>query len=1100
MRTNLNPGVFAPNFDAKTASGRLFRLHSWIGESWSIVFSHPGAGFVTELTEVARKLSEIEQRDIKVVGISRNWNNEAAQWNRLLQHYSHQPGAGQDVQIIADSQSRISSMYGLVTERGKAIIPNTAFLVDHRKIIRLVLTYPTSLSSGLGQFLRYVDNNTVTSTPTESSAPDSASRDDTHNNGDVGEDNGGGTPVIHAALDVMHTTKDGSCGDNAVGGDGEASTTNYIQHALNVMDNLADLGKVIPFVAPAFLIIKAIISIEKHAREADTKCTDLVQRITFMLSQLPALKKIQITDSTRQVIDRMNDILKSSAALIQTYRKQSTIARRLSLHNRDRFAACAASLRDCTNDLMVTLQIQQSSQLNLLARPLPSDPEDEAAETFVAAHGGLVAVKENEDLVKQFASERKLSVDDTVMEQLNTNMTEVLQQNQDRLEQSLNESVSTSVVEGIKGLAAQMNELAKEQTFVCLQCDKEYRDSVNGEKSCSFHRAEYDSWNKSYACCSTNNPCQAGRHRSKHHCDYVYGNFFTFARNITGYVDTTDPWIEVEDFNFDTSEKITASVSRLLRWKSRGAAPELPTILVTVGGLSISTPYFFKTLNTKELELASKVVDITHQLVIFRTSHSKEQYAMAQWMLSAKGGIIGITVTVKAATSSKPFIRFCPIDITTASLSGEVKAISEGGLRSYRPSTLYTLPDIERVSAALHEGAPREVRKDFKTRTSPKLPVVLKTVSDPPLVANDQFASLQADNFTGAVSVFNKHPVNSQEPISISSVAAFYRFIGDETYQPVKSMEIVDGPTLPVSVDPRQTWTLKFVLNIPRSEEDAKTETKWWGRSFIARQRPLRIKLVLTDIEEEECSLVLDYVSPVYEQSKPGSDDLAFFYVDDPLTWNRYGVHVTNASHGDRAAIQLGNWTLDGDWMKKLVYNALKNGESEIELEMGENKDEGESTAWSWKSWALVDLSCQRLYAFKILITKNLVGTKGFACLGYVACPEYGDFYDDARPIQYASETTSFPKLDPYISESVLLDDDFDDIVPEVQKASSPAAIGPTTPSVAIPDELTRRLASIDLSLSRLASIDKSLSSMNENIARLGTSIEQLVEILRSKK
>ncbi|KIK52630.1 hypothetical protein GYMLUDRAFT_251005 [Collybiopsis luxurians FD-317 M1] len=281
-------------------------------------------------------------------------------------------------------------------------------------------------------------------------------------------------------------------------------------------------------------------------------------------------------------------------------------------HNKDRFASCADSLKDCTNDLMISLQIHQSTQLDILTRPVPSDPEDEAAEKFVAAHGGLDAVKGNEELVKQFANEMKLSVDEKVMEQLNSNVTEVLQQNQDRLEQFLNESVSASVVEGIRGLAAQMNESAKEQTFVCVQCNKEFHDSINGEKSCSFHRAEYDSWSKTYACCGTKNPCQAGRHRSNHHYDYIYGNFFAFARNITDYQDTVEQWVEIEDFNFDTSEKFTASVGRLLRWKLRGATPELSTILVRVGDVSISSPYLFRTFNTHDLEVASKVTDITH--------------------------------------------------------------------------------------------------------------------------------------------------------------------------------------------------------------------------------------------------------------------------------------------------------------------------------------------------------------------------------------------------------------------------------------------------------------------------------------------------------
>ncbi|KAF5392352.1 hypothetical protein D9757_001585 [Collybiopsis confluens] len=1100
IRPKLNVGAMSPNFESTTPSGTL-RYHQWVGESWSIVFSHPGSALVTELTELARKLPEIEKRGIKVLGFSRNWRSEGVHWGRILQHYGGQPGLGKDVCIIPDEQGKISTLYGMLPERnskGTPSIPNTAFLVDPRRVIKLVLAFPRCLSTGLNQILQFVDNSSgpLQDIPTEIFGLDAHGRGKVYD-GEVKVSDGGtgaSVSVVQAAVGLATNVKGviPSTGDGGSGGGAAsmvADATDYIQHAMTVMDSLADIGKVLPFVAPAFVIIKTIIAIEQRARDVDAKCTDLVQRCTFMLSHLPALKKIQVTDSTRQVIDRMNDVLKKAAALIQTYRKQGAIARRLSVHNKDRFTSCAGSLKDCTNDLMISLQIHQSTQLDILTRPVPSDPEDEAAEKFVAAHGGIDVVKGNEELVKQFASEMKLSVDDKVMEQLNTNITEVLQQNQDRLEQSLNESVSASVVEGIKGLAAQINESAKQQTFVCIQCDKEYHDSTNGEKSCSFHRAEYNSWNKTYACCSTSNPCQAGRHRSEHHCDYAYGKFFSFAGNITNYVNTVEAWVEIKDYNFDTNKEIQASVGRLLRWSSKGGAPELPTILVRVGNLSISAPYLFKTYNIHDLEVASKVAEITHQTVIFRTSHSEDQYGMAGWVLSAEGVISGITISVKASTSSKPFVRFCPIDITTATKSGEIKAISEGGLRSYKPSAPYVLPEVQKVTAILPEGAPRDVRKDFKTRTSPKLPAVLKVMSNPPLTANAEFAGIQVENFTGTISVFNKNPASSQDPISISSVTAFYRFVGDENYHPVRALDLGDGVTLPASIDPRQSWTLKFIASISRSEEEKKINTKWWGRSYIARRRPLRIKLVLTDIEDEECSLVLDYVFPGVELSKADSDSMAYFYIDEPRSWKRYGVNISHRPDvGHRISMKLGNWTLEAENLKATVYQALKSGESEVDLKIGQTEDEGTSDAWSWNCWALVDLSCQTLYAFKILVTKDIVGTKGYACLGYVPCPQYGEFFDETRPIRYAKETVRFPTLDPYVLEPVVLDDTFDDFVPEVLPPSislPPTAATTAIPSagqLVIPEAVNQRLASIDNSLSRLA-----------------TSIEQLVEILKAR-
>ncbi|KIK55360.1 hypothetical protein GYMLUDRAFT_116422, partial [Collybiopsis luxurians FD-317 M1] len=154
---NLIVGAIAPNFECSAASGPL-KFHQWIGESWSIAFSHPGSAFMNELTELAHKLPDIQHRSIKVIGFSRNWPTESLHWKTLLrQHYGQQPLSGRDVEIIADDQGRISSLYGMLPQgnsKGVTSSPNTAFLVDPRKIIRLILAYPSSLSNGLSQMLQ----------------------------------------------------------------------------------------------------------------------------------------------------------------------------------------------------------------------------------------------------------------------------------------------------------------------------------------------------------------------------------------------------------------------------------------------------------------------------------------------------------------------------------------------------------------------------------------------------------------------------------------------------------------------------------------------------------------------------------------------------------------------------------------------------------------------------------------------------------------------------------------------------------------------------------------------------------------------------------
>jgi hypothetical protein len=133
--------------------------------------------------------------------------------------------------------------------------------------------------------------------------------------------------------------------------------------------------------------------VEQKARDADVKCNDLLERINFMVSNLTVLERVPAIDPLIAVIERMNDTLKRSASLIQAYRKQGKIARRLNMSNGANFVAMAASIAACSQDLMLSLQIQQTGEISVLSRSVPTDSQDEAAKKFVQAHGGQDIIK-----------------------------------------------------------------------------------------------------------------------------------------------------------------------------------------------------------------------------------------------------------------------------------------------------------------------------------------------------------------------------------------------------------------------------------------------------------------------------------------------------------------------------------------------------------------------------------------------------------------------------------------------------------------------------------------------------------------------------------
>ncbi|ESK89201.1 1-cys peroxiredoxin [Moniliophthora roreri MCA 2997] len=1089
LTSEVAPGKTAPDFEAHTASGPL-RYHRWAKDSWSVLFSHPGTSFPLELLEVARQFAEFDKRNIKVIGVSGNWLDDQKKWKASQVKYGMRIGtADKTVQIVADDAGEIASIYGMINEEDPSAEPHTVFVVDPKRTIRLALAYPATLRKNVDKILQFIDKYSSTDEINMSSFNlDSSGRGKiytpelTRN-----QDN----TTLNAAADVLSLGNTVDITLASIGiyhastryqelRDADA-TADYVDNAIKLLDNLSELGKVVPFVAPAFILLKVIVDVEKNARDVDAKCRDLVLRVTFMLSHLPALANLpSITPSSpqRQVINQMNSVLKETAALIEAYRNQGALARRLSLRNKDKFERCAKDLANTTKDLMMSLQIHQSVQIDtILQRSVPQDPEDEKAKRFVERYGAgdEGVVKADKALLKQFAEELKLGVEDEAIEALNTNLGDLLREHQAQLEHRIDETIRASLTS---------KEVDMEQTLICVQCEKEFKQSNNHALACSFHKAEYDSWSRSYKCCGTPHPCQFKAHRAKHHSDYPYGPFFPYVRGITGYTDTTSEWANVEDFNLESDVTQSASISRLLKWKSRGAAPEKPTILIRVGWVYFKDAYYFGSFTKEDLDLQSRVIEITRQTVIFRSAPSDSEYAMVEWVTREDGGITGVRLTAKVATALTPFIRVCLFDTEKMEMSGEVMCISEGGLRSYTPLSAYSLPQSQRVSAELPETAKRPARKDFKTRTTPRLPVVIKEVVDAPLRANPNMATQAADYFHGAVSVFNKHPPGTNNPISISEVKVEWRLVGDQEYKPVKSFTFLDGTKLPLTIDPRETWALQFQVAVPRSEEDAQLGVRWWERAFVARRRPLRLKVTFVDIEDEEASLVLEWVYTPFKQEKREDGDIAFIYIDDPLLFERHSLHVKPLEK-EGYVLEVEGRDISVRSLQKAVYRAMKTGESEVDIEVGQKRNTGEMGEWEWKTWALVDTSCRRVYAFKILISQPRDG-KGYACLEYLPCPDYGDVMSETRAVRYAVEKVGMPTLEGYSEEDIPWDDEFDDAAPEINHSqpslANSSGVTPMSATMVVPAEVNQRLASIDANLERIA-----------------TAFEQLLEIMKSR-
>jgi len=161
----LRLGSFAPDFKAQTTKGDI-KFHDYINGSWAILFSHP-ADFTpvctTELGEVARRSSDFASRNVKVIGLSANNLSDHEKWVGDINEVNN---VNVDFPIIADADRKVSKLYDMldnldatnVDAKGIPFTVRSVFIVDTKKVIRLIITYPASTGRNFDEVIRVIDS------------------------------------------------------------------------------------------------------------------------------------------------------------------------------------------------------------------------------------------------------------------------------------------------------------------------------------------------------------------------------------------------------------------------------------------------------------------------------------------------------------------------------------------------------------------------------------------------------------------------------------------------------------------------------------------------------------------------------------------------------------------------------------------------------------------------------------------------------------------------------------------------------------------------------------------------------------------------------
>jgi alkyl hydroperoxide reductase subunit AhpC len=161
----------APNFTARTTQG-IIDFHSWIGDSWACLFSHPKdftPVCTTELGYMARIEPEFSRRNCKLIGLSVDPVEQHGAWVADIEETQ---GARVNYPMIGDTDLAVAKLYNMLpagepgSSDGRTAATNatvrSVFIIGPDKKIKLMLTYPMTTGRNFDEILRVLDSMQLT--------------------------------------------------------------------------------------------------------------------------------------------------------------------------------------------------------------------------------------------------------------------------------------------------------------------------------------------------------------------------------------------------------------------------------------------------------------------------------------------------------------------------------------------------------------------------------------------------------------------------------------------------------------------------------------------------------------------------------------------------------------------------------------------------------------------------------------------------------------------------------------------------------------------------------------------------------------------------
>jgi len=166
-------GATAPDFHADTTEGPI-DFHDWIGDSWTVLFSHPKdftPVCTTELGYMARIKPEFDRRGVKIIGLSVDPVGKHEMWADDIEETQ---GARPNYPIIGDADFAVAKAYGMLgadvsgdpadrTAADNQAVRNV-FVIGPDKKVKLLLVYPMTTGRNFDEVIRVIDSLQLTAT------------------------------------------------------------------------------------------------------------------------------------------------------------------------------------------------------------------------------------------------------------------------------------------------------------------------------------------------------------------------------------------------------------------------------------------------------------------------------------------------------------------------------------------------------------------------------------------------------------------------------------------------------------------------------------------------------------------------------------------------------------------------------------------------------------------------------------------------------------------------------------------------------------------------------------------------------------------------